>query len=163
MNKTIEDKSNSNSPLGVGGQLSKNFTLSELCMTDSHLPNVPTEKQIDSLRVLVSNLLQPARDRLGSPIHINSGFRSLAVNKEKGGTMKPLSQHCKGEAADLEAFDNAALFRLIRQHLDFDQLIWEGGDDQQPEWVHVSYKSKGNRKQVLRMRMVKGNKKYQPI
>jgi len=148
------------SPLGVGGQLSKNFTLSELCVTDSQLPNVPTEKQIDSLRILVTYLLQPARELLGKPIHINSGFRSLVVNKEKGGSIKPLSQHCKGEAADMEAFDNAALFNLIRNHLDFDQLIWEGGDDHQPEWVHASYKTTGNRKEVLRMKIVGGKKSY---
>ena len=140
--------------------LSKNFTFEELLITSSHLPNVPTEMQIDCLKALVSNLLQPARELLDSPIHINSGFRSLAVNKEKGGSMRPLSQHCKGEAADLEAFDNAALFHLIHQHLDFDQLIWEGGDDHQPAWVHASYKANGNRKEVLRMKMVGGKKTY---
>ena len=140
--------------------LSKNFTLEELLITSSHLPNIPNEKQVASLKILATNLLQPARDLLGSPIHINSGFRSLAVNKEKGGSMKPLSQHCKGEAADLEAFDNATLFHLIRQHLDFDQLIWEGGDDHQPAWVLASYNANGNRKEVLRMKMVGGKKMY---
>ena len=141
-------------------QLSKHFSLSELCITDSHLPNIPNEKQITSIKTLTTNLLQPTRDLLGSPVHINSGFRSLAVNREKGGSIKPLSQHCKGEAADLEAFDNAALFELIRQHFDFDQLIWEGGDDHQPAWVHASYKANGNRKEVLRMKMVGGKKMY---
>ncbi|MEI8272172.1 MAG: D-Ala-D-Ala carboxypeptidase family metallohydrolase [Paludibacter sp.] len=141
-------------------QLSKNFSLTELCITDSQLPNLPEEKQIDSLKALATDLLQPARDLLGNPIHVSSGFRSLAVNKEKGGSMKPLSQHCKGEAADLETFDNAALFNLVRHQLDFDQLIWEGGDDHQPSWVHISYKASGNRKQVLRMKMVGGKKSY---
>lgn len=139
-------------------QLSKNFTLSELCVTDSHLPNVPTEKQIDSLRILANNLLQPLRDLYGHPIAINSGYRSVTVNKAKGGASN--SQHLTGEAADVEGFDNAVLFRLVRQHFDFDQLIWEGGDDHQPAWVHVSYKASGNRKQVLRMKVINGKKTY---
>jgi len=143
--------------------LSKNFTLEELTHTSSHLPNVPSEMEITKLKELVTGLLQPLRDKLGQPIHINSGFRSLAVNKEMGGASNPLSQHCKGEAADLEAFDNAALFNLIRTQFDFDQLIWEGGDNNHPEWVHVSYKTKGNRKEVLKMKVVKGKKVYEII
>jgi len=78
-----------------------------------------------------------------------------------GGTSKPLSQYCKVEVADLEIFDIAALFNLIRTQFDFDQLIWEGGDDRQPAWVHVSYKTKGNRKEVLKMKVVKGKKVYE--
>jgi len=140
--------------------LSKNFTLQELTSTNSHLPNVPSEIEITKLKALVTAVLQPLRDRLGVPISINSGFRSLAVNKEQGGTSKPLSQHCKGEAADLDTVDNAQLFHLIREHFPFDQLIWEAGDDRQPAWVHVSYKTKGNRKQVLRMKVIKGKKTY---
>ena len=143
--------------------LSRNFTLDELTLTDSHLPNVPTEKKIVKLTELVTGLLQPLRDMLGKPICVISCFRSPDVNKDKGGTMKPLSQHCKGEAVDLEIVDNAHLFNLICTNFDFDQLIWEGGDDFQPAWVHVSYKTKGNRKQVFRMRMVKGKKKYTNI
>ena len=73
----------------------------------------------------------------------------LAVNKAIGGATKPISQHTKGEAADLESVDNARLFFLIRDNFDFDQLIWDEGDNQQPDWVHVSYKAKGNRKQIL--------------
>ncbi|MEI6556393.1 MAG: D-Ala-D-Ala carboxypeptidase family metallohydrolase [Paludibacter sp.] len=140
--------------------LSKNFTLEELTRTNSRLPNVPSEAEITKLKELVTGLLQPLRDMLGQPIHVNSGFRSVAVNKEMGGASKPLSQHCKGEAADLEAFDNVALFNLIRTHFDFDQLIWEGGDNNHPDWVHVSYKTKANRKEVLRMTVVKGKKVY---
>ncbi len=143
--------------------LSKNFTLAELTATSSHLPNVPSEKEITNLTALVQNVLQPARDLLGKPIHVTSGFRSIAVNKEQGGTMKPLSQHCFGEAVDLEVIDNAALFHLICTHLPYDQLIWEGGNELQPDWIHVSYKAFRNRKQVLRMTVVKGKKKYSVI
>lgn len=126
----------------------------------------PTEAEITKLAKLtelVIKVLQPLRDKFGKPIRINSGYRSLAVNKEQGGSIKPLSQHCKGQAADMDTDDNAMLFHLIRSDLVFDQLIWEGGDDIQPAWVHVSYKTTRNRKQVLRMKVVGGKKTYVSI
>ena len=144
-------------------QLSKNFTLEELTRTHSKLPNIPTQVDIERLQALVNNVLQPLRDLYGKAICINSGYRSKAVNKEQGGTSRPLSQHCKGEAADIEVVDNGLLFRLIRTNLPFDQLIWEAGNDYQPAWVHVSYSTKGNRKQVLRMKVLEGKKRYEAM
>jgi zinc D-Ala-D-Ala carboxypeptidase len=141
--------------------LSKNFTLEELTITNSGLPNKPNKEQIAKLTDLVNNVLQPIRERLCKPIKVNSGFRSLVVNKAVGGVAT--SQHCKGEAADLETDDNAELFRMIRQYAPFDQLIWEGGNNSQPDWVHVSYKAKGNRMEVLQMKVVDGVKKYEKI
>ena len=141
--------------------LSKNFTLEEMCETTSHLPNVPNQQQIDSLKLLVEKVTQPARDLMGIPIHINSGFRSLEVNRDKGGADS--SQHCKGEANDMDCADNAKLFNLIKNNFLFDQLIWEGGNSIQPDWVHVSYKKTGNRKQCLRMKIINGKKTYLPL
>ena len=140
-------------------QLSKNFTLQELTSTSIHLPNVPTKVEIARLQALVTHILQPLRDLYGHQICVNSGFRSAAVNSAIGGA--PNSQHCTGEAADLDAADNAAIFQLIRQHLPYDQLIWESGDDHQPAWVHVSFREEHNRKEVLRMRVVGGKKMYE--
>lgn len=142
-------------------QLSKNFTLQELTSTNTHLPNVPTEAEIARLQALVTSVLQPLRNMYGHQICVNSGFRSAAVNSAIGGATN--SQHCTGEAADLDAADNAAIFQLIRQHLPYDQLIWEGGDNHQPDWVHVSFREGHNRKQVLRMKVVGGKKKYEPF
>jgi hypothetical protein len=161
MNKNTGDKSNSNSPLGVGGYLSKNFSLQELTSTNTLLPNVPTEAEIARLQALVTSVLQPLRNLYGHQICVNSGFRSVAVNHAIGGAAN--SQHCTGEAADIDTSDNALLFRLIREHLPFDQLIWEGGDDHEPDWVHVSFREAHNRKQVLRMKMVGGKKRYEKI
>jgi zinc D-Ala-D-Ala carboxypeptidase len=141
--------------------LSKNFTLEELTYTNTGLPNVPTEAQIARLTDLVTNVLQPLREQWGKPIRVNSGFRSDAVNKAVKGA--PTSQHCKGEAADIEADNNAGLFQMIRQNYTFDQLIWEGGNDLQPNWVHVSYHAEENHRQVLRMEVVNGTTKYNPI
>ncbi|MEI7628947.1 MAG: D-Ala-D-Ala carboxypeptidase family metallohydrolase [Bacteroidota bacterium] len=142
-------------------QLSKNFSLEELTTSSTHLPNVPSSADIVRLTALVNHVLQPLRDLYAKPIKINSAFRSIIVNKAVGGAAT--SQHLKGEAADLEGDDNAHLFRLISEHFPFDQLIWEGGNDQQPDWVHVSYKEKDNRKEMLRMKIVKGKKRYEII
>ncbi len=129
-------------------KLSENFTLEELTATSIRLPNVPDAQQTESLRQLVENVLQPLRSSYGLPINVTSGFRSQKVNKKVGGAAT--SQHTKGEAADLVCRDNAAIFRIIRDTLPFDQLIWEKGDEMEPDWVHVSFKKFGNRRQVLR-------------
>lgn len=144
-------------------KLGKYFTLEEMTASSSHLDNTPSTEQIINLKQLVEHVLDPLRNLYGHPIKINSGFRTLAVNKEKGGKSRPLSQHCKGEAADLKSDNNALLFRLIRDTYLFDQLIWEGGDDNQPAWVHVSYKTQGNRGEILKMKIVNGKKEYSHI
>lgn len=131
-------------------QLTENFTLEELTATSTMLPNRPNDAQLYALKQLAVNVLQPLRDLYGKSIEVNSGFRSISVNLSVGGVST--SQHCKGEAADLSCDDNAAIFNLVRNNLEFDQLIWEGGNDVAPAWVHVSYKSSGNRHNVLKMR-----------
>ena len=133
-------------------QLGKYFSLEELIVTHENLDNTPDTIATQKLKVLVQNLLDPVREMYDFPICVNSGFRTLAVNKAIGGATKPISQHTKGEAADLDCADNARLFYLIRDHFDFDQLIWEEGNNLQPDWVHVSYKARGNRKQQLKFK-----------
>lgn len=130
--------------------LGKYFSLDELTVTHENLDNTPGPLHIQKLIALVQNLLDPVREMYGYPICVNSGFRTLAVNKAVGGATKPTSQHTKGEAADLDCADNARLFYLIRYHFDYDQLIWEEGSNLQPDWVHVSFKTQGNRKQILK-------------
>lgn len=138
-------------------KLSENFTLEELLVTNTGLPNIPSSGQIENLQQLVKHVLQPLRNDFGRAIRVNSGFRSVQVNQRVGGSAT--SSHCNGEAADLSSDDNADLFRIIREKLSFDQLIWEAGNDRQPSWVHVSYRNADNRQQVLRMI----NGKYQKI
>jgi len=135
--------------------MTKNFTLKELCVTKTGIHNEPNDEQKEALRLLAVNILQPARDALG-PIKVTSGFRNAKVNAVIGGSRS--SQHMKGEAADLQCEDNAALFKFIKT-LEFDQLIWEFGDKEQPDWVHVSYASK-NRKEVLKATRKNGVTKY---
>lgn len=131
-------------------KLTENFSLEEMIASQTAanrgIDNTPDQWQIENMQRLCENLLQPLRDAIGV-INVSSGFRSPALNRAIGGSRT--SQHCKGEAADIKCNNNAALFHLIRETMDFDQLIWEFGDNNQPQWIHVSYKKKGNRNQVL--------------
>ncbi len=126
--------------------MTNNFTLAELTRTSSTYPNKPSTLEKIALKQLAVKVLQPLRDAYGKPITVNSGYRSPLVNKSVGGV--PTSQHIKGEAADITGGskqENKVLFDLIKNTLDFDQLI----NEHDYSWIHVSYKTKGNRKQIL--------------
>ena len=129
--------------------ITKNFTLSELTKTSTGITNTPNREETTALITLCGKLLQPARDLYGGAIHVNSGFRSYAVNRAVGGARN--SQHMCGEAADITVHSkekNKILFELIRDNLSFDQLI----NEHDYSWIHVSYRSEGeNRKQVLNL------------
>ena len=114
------------------------------------IPNKPNPRQVSAMRELAQHVLEPLRQRFG-PIVISSGFRSQQVNLLVGGAIG--SQHLRGEAADIVVIDVARglqLFRFIRDHLDFDQLIWEPVGAATPRWLHVSYTTRRkNRRQVI--------------
>lgn len=133
-------------------KLTDNFTLRELTRsitaTNRGIDNTPTAMAIASLRALAVKILQPARNFLGFPITVTSGYRCPKLNKVLGGAKH--SQHKYGEAADLDCDDNALLFNYILNNCDFDQLIWEFGNDEQPDWVHVSHALGENRGEVLK-------------
>ena len=130
-------------------KITKNFTLTELTKTNTGITNNPNQQQIGALIRLCGELLQPARDLYGTAIHVNSGYRSFAVNKAVGGVRN--SQHMLGEAADITVHTrerNKKLFELIRDNLSFDQLI----NERDFSWIHVSYKSEEeNRNQILHL------------
>ena len=137
-------------------KLTDNFSLAELCKSQTALrkgiDNLPKDPDIVSkMQTLAEEVLQPVRDKFG-PTVINSGYRCKKLNTAIGGSKK--SQHCFGEAADVEVptLSNRDLAEWIKNTLDFDQLILEfyNGKDPRSGWVHVSYKdSQNNRKQVL--------------
>jgi uncharacterized protein YcbK (DUF882 family) len=142
--------------------LSKNFTLSELTISQeaarSGLKNQPSVEQIESLRLLCENILQPLRDKLHKPIVITSGYRSRTINRRIGGAES--SQHTKGQAADIivPGMEVAEVVMLIRRSaIPYDQLIDEFG-----KWVHVSY-TPTPRRQVLIARYVGGKTIYRQI
>lgn len=103
---------------------------------------MPADVQ-QNVRALVSEVLDPVREKLGGPLRVNSGYRCREHNLKVGGVRN--SQHMAGEAADITCADNAALEKIIREQGKFDQMIVY------PTFVHVSYKRYGqNRHQVLR-------------
>lgn len=125
------------------------FTIKELTKTNTGIKNIPEPEHLMNLVFLAENLLDKAREQLGMPITVTSGYRSKEVNKKVGGVGN--SQHLKGEAVDLVCKDNAKLFNILKT-MEFDQLIWEKGNKYQPAWVHVSLKRIGiNRKQIIRL------------
>ena len=145
-------------------KLSNSFTLEEFTKSPTAIrmgiPNIPSEKHIENMTTLCKLVIQPLRDHYGKPIHINSGYRGEFLNARLMGSDS--SQHCDGEAADIDTLeDNADLFYYIRDHLEFDQIIWEYGDKNNPDWVHVSYKQH-NRMQCLRtVRQDDGSVRYE--
>lgn len=133
--------------------------------TRLNIKNDPSAEQLENMKLLASEVFEPLRLWADEPIRINSFFRSEKLNKKIGGAAS--SQHCanNGAALDISATkekENSDLFKYIKENLKFDQLIWEFGTDEQPQWVHVSYKSSGNRNQILKAEKVKGKTVYKP-
>jgi len=136
--------------------ISKHITESEAfksqTATRKRINNVTTDPIIlDNMRH-VAELFEQIREHFGIPIGISSFYRSPALNKAVGGASS--SQHTRGEAIDIDAdiyggVTNKEIFEFAKT-LDFDQLIWEYGDEHNPAWVHISRKLSGtNRKQIL--------------
>jgi len=137
-------------------KLSANFQLSELVKSQTAerkgIPNNPSPTQIDNLKALCVNVLQPIRSHFDAPVMISSGYRSGELCIAIGS--KPTSQHAEGKAADIEVVgvDNKELAQWIKDNLEYDQLILEFYKDGEPDsgWVHVSWNSEENRNMSLR-------------
>ena len=130
------------------------------------IENKPNEEQLKNMKLIAEEVFEPLRAYVGGPIKINSFFRSPELNKAIGGSGK--SQHCHGQAIDLDdtfgRCTNAEMFEFIKKYLDFDQIIWEFGDDENPDWVHVSYVSpEQNRKRCLKAYKENGKTNYKII
>lgn len=131
----------------------KYFTMNELTASATAkrlcIPNVPSFRETENLRLLAENVLDPLREAWGAPVIVTSGYRSKLLNEMVGGA--PNSQHTLGMAADIRTLsdlpqDNERLFDLARRmDLPFDQLI----DEYRYNWVHISYSRYSMRKQVL--------------
>jgi zinc D-Ala-D-Ala carboxypeptidase len=127
-------------------KIGKYFALEELIKTNSKLVNVPSKAEMENLRLLVENILDPLREKYGKPITVNSGYRSPIVNARVGGAKN--SDHVKGMAADITAGskeENKKLFEIIRDNFTFRQLI----NEYDYKWVHVSFNKDDNKKQIL--------------
>ena len=134
--------------------------------TRLNIDNNPNDRQLLNMETIADEVFEPLRMWVGGPIKINSFFRSPELNTAIGGSAK--SQHCQGQAIDLDdtfgRATNAEMYEFIKEHLDFDQIIWEFGNDDSPDWVHVSYVSaQENRKRCLLAYKEKGKSKYKVI
>ena len=133
----------------------KYFTIEELSKTSHKVDNKPNEEQKANIEYLINNILDKARETLGMPIKVTSGFRSVELNKKVGGAAN--SQHTKGEAADLTCYDNKKLFNILKKLGGFDQLINEFNYS----WIHVSVKRNGeNKNEVLTATKINGKTTY---
>jgi hypothetical protein len=138
-------------------KLSEHVSLAEVTKSATaikhDISNEPTIEHLENLKALAENVFEPLRKHFKVPIGITSGYRSEELNKRIGGSST--SQHCKGQAFDIDAhvyggITNADIFGYLADHVVFDQLIWEFGTNIEPAWVHVSYKKEGkNRGQKL--------------
>ena len=139
-------------------KISEHLYLAEVIRSESAkrygISNMPTEEHIANFKLLADNIFEPIRNHFKCPILISSGYRSKDLNNKIGGSKT--SQHCFGQAVDIDmdgtdyGVTNADIFKYIKSDLPFDQMIWEFGNELQPQWVHVSYKVSGNRKSVLK-------------
>lgn len=134
--------------------------------TRLNIDNTPTDEHERNMVLVAEEIFEPLRTYVGGPIKINSFYRSPELNRAIGGSSK--SQHCKGQAIDIDdtfgKMSNAEMYEFIKENLDFDQMIWEFGNDKNPDWVHVSYVStEKNRNRCLKAYKEKGKTNYQII
>jgi hypothetical protein len=150
----------------ISKHISEKEGVYSITATRRGIDNIPNSDELNNMRLLAEEVFEPLRAYVGGPIKINSFFRSAELNKAIGGSSK--SQHCKGQAMDIDdtfgRMTNAEMYHWIKEHLDFDQMIWEFGDDENPDWVHVSYVSENeNRNRCLRALRKNGKTHYEVI
>ena len=150
--------------------ISKNITYKEAIHYNTAkrlgIDNEPSHEQIANMMTIATMIFQPLRSWVGGPIKITSFFRSPKLNSAIGGSKT--SQHCTGQAMDIDDVyghkSNAEMFMYIKENLDFDQLIWEFGNDENPSWIHVSYvDAQENRNRCLQAYKENGKTKYKVI
>lgn len=127
------------------------------------IDNTPDGDTLNNMKIVAEKLFEPLREYVGGAIKINSFYRSSALNEAIGGSTR--SQHCKGQAIDIDDIyghkTNKEMFVWIKDNLDFDQMIWEFGNEDNPDWVHVSYISEDkNRNRILKAVRDEGKTKY---
>jgi hypothetical protein len=145
--------------------ISKHITLTEatksVTATRLGINNTPNEATVETMKLTAEKVFEPLREILGA-IRVTSFYRCPDLNRAIGGSKS--SQHCKGEAIDMEALNtsNFQIFEEACKLPDFDQIIWEFGTKQEPDWIHISYAKTGNRKQILRATKIGNRTAYVP-
>jgi len=134
--------------------------------TRLNIDNVPSSLDLINMKTIAEKVFEPLRKWVNGSIAINSFYRSPKLNSAIGGSIS--SQHCSGRAFDIDDKygykTNAEMFEYIKCNLDFDQMIWEFGSDDNPDWVHVSYISEdSNRRRCLKAYKENNTTKYKVI
>ncbi len=139
----------------ISAHLSLKEVIKSNTATRHGIDNTPTDEHLANLKAVAENVFEPLREWHGKPIGISSGYRSKALNTAIKGSKT--SQHCFGQALDIDAdmfnngITNADIFNWIKDNLEWDQMIWEFGTDDEPNWVHVSFVTdRPNRKKLTR-------------
>ena len=146
--------------------ISKHITMAEATNSETAkklgISNLPNDVELANMKLVAEKCFEPIREWYGKPLRINSFFRSAKLNSSIGGS-SGTSQHCLGQAIDLSSgndAENKKIFLWAKDNLVYDQIIYEYGDDNGCDWVHISYKPTGNRKQALRCSKVNGKPSY---
>lgn len=152
--------------------LSAHVTLAEVTKNNTAskygIDNTPTPEHTENLKLVLNNIFEKVRAGLGNnPIYISCGYRSAAVNAKTKGASKT-SYHCSGKALDLDAdvfgkVTNKQIFDYVRANCEFAELVYEYGNDENPDWVHVAFDKGNNKKEVLRAYSVNGKPVYKKI
>lgn len=118
------------------------------------IDNTPDAETVKRMKLVAEKCFEPIREHYGKPITITSFYRSWELNGNVKGSSKT-SQHPQGEAIDFVTEDMKGLIEWIRKNIEYDQLIYEYGDDNSPAWIHISYtEQRPNRQQTLRVKLV---------
>jgi len=151
----------------MSDRISEHISLKEAIKSHTatrlNISNTPSERDLVNMKTIAEKVFEPLRDWVGGPIAINSFYRSPELNKAIGGSQS--SQHCIGCALDIDDVyghkTNAEMYNWIKENLSFDQMIWEFGSDENPDWVHISYVSEdANRNRCLKAYREDGITKY---
>lgn len=154
--------------LDSGRKLTPNYTLDDLIKTSKPYSNIPSESEIERLKIFAANILEPLTKIYGKFI-INSSFRSEVVNSLVGGVIT--SQHRRGEAADIriETNDGYLLERVFNEivankTVKYDQIIYEvNGSSILNRWIHISYNTENpekNKSEALKATKINGTMKF---
>jgi len=138
------------------------------------IDNCPSDFQLANMKMVANKCFEPLRVHWGKPIGISSFLRSRELNDAIGGSAT--SQHMQGEhtkteegAIDIDAdiydngISNAEIFNWLDNNVEYDQLIWEYGTSEEPDWVHISFRKGANRRMKLKVERINGKSKYTVI
>ena len=154
----------------MSDRISKHLSLKEATKSNTatrlEIKNEPRELDLVRMIEIAEKVFEPLREWVDGPIKVNSFYRSPELNSAIGGSKN--SQHCIGCALDIDDTfghkTNAQMFDYIKNNLDYDQIIREFGDDDNCDWVHVSYISEdANRRRLLKATKINGKTNYQII